>query len=98
MGVAPHELRAYQAAHEQGRLPVRVDAVLGIPARFLPTEEVERGLDQYFGPGPGFGNDWLRIGGLKLVLFEQGNRPTSSSCRATSRRARTTNSLTWWST
>jgi predicted amidohydrolase YtcJ len=72
MGVAPHELRAYQAAHEQGRLPVRVDAVLGIPARFLPTEEVERRLNQYFGPGPGFGNDWLRIGGLKLVVQNDG--------------------------
>jgi hypothetical protein len=65
MGVASHELRAYQAAHEQGRLPVRVDAVLGIPARFLPTEEVERRLDQYFGPGPGFGNGRTLAGVLK---------------------------------
>lgn len=72
MGVAPHELGAYQAAHDTNRLPVRVDAVLGLPFRFMSTEEGERRIAEYFGPGTGFGDDWLRIGGLKLVVQNDG--------------------------
>jgi predicted amidohydrolase YtcJ len=72
MGLAVHELHAYQSAREQGRLPVRVDAVLGIPVRFLPTEEVERRIEEYFGPRPGFGDEWLRIAGLKFVVQNDG--------------------------
>lgn len=72
MGVAPHELSAYQAARSQGRLPVRVDAVLGLPFRFMSTEDGERRLAEYFGPGTGFGDEWLRIGGLKLVVQNDG--------------------------
>ncbi|HKR52129.1 MAG TPA: amidohydrolase, partial [Pseudonocardiaceae bacterium] len=72
MGLAPHELSAYQAAKRQGRLPVRVDAVLGLPARYLPTEEIERRIRDYFGPRTGFGDQWLRIAGLKLVVQNDG--------------------------
>ncbi len=72
MGLAPHELHAYQAAREQGRLPVRVDAVLGLPTRYLTTEEVERRITDYFGPRSGFGDEWLRIAGLKLVVQNDG--------------------------
>ena len=77
MGLAVHELHAYQSAREQGRLPVRVDAVLGLPARFLPTEEVERRIKGYFGPRPGFGDQWLRIAGLKFVVENDGWRAYS---------------------
>lgn len=72
MGVAPDELRAYQSARGADRLPVRVDAVLGLPARYLPTEEIERRLIDYFGPLSGFGDSWLRVGGLKLVIQNDG--------------------------
>lgn len=72
MGLAVHELQAYQAAREQGRLPVRVDAVLGLPTRYLSTEEVERRITDYFGPRSGFGDEWLRIAGLKMVVQNDG--------------------------
>jgi predicted amidohydrolase YtcJ len=72
MGLAPHELHAYQAAKERGRLPVRVDAVLGLPTRYLPTEDIERKLVDYFGPRTGFGDEWLRIAGLKFVVQNDG--------------------------
>jgi predicted amidohydrolase YtcJ len=72
MGVSVDEVEAYVEAEHQGRLPVRVDLLLGMPSRYLPLEEVERSLRLYFGPKQGIGSDRLRIGGLKIVVQNDG--------------------------
>jgi len=72
MGVSVDEVEAYVEAEQQGRLPVRVDLLLGMPSRYLPLEQVEQSLRLYFGPKQGIGSDRLRIGGLKIVVQNDG--------------------------
>jgi hypothetical protein len=68
IGHSPVELAAYQAARDQGRLHVRVE--LMIASEILhelgahPEDNLERGLD--LGIRTGFGDDWLRIGAVKV--------------------------------
>jgi predicted amidohydrolase YtcJ len=68
-GLGPKELRAYQAAHESGRLTVRTDMLLGawgfVPASREP--ELKHWISE-MGVYGGFGNDILRIGGVKFML------------------------------
>jgi predicted amidohydrolase YtcJ len=72
MGVSVDELEAYAHANQRGRLPVRTDVVLGLPSRYMRLDEIERSLRLYFGPKQGFGSDRLRIGGLKIVVQNDG--------------------------
>jgi predicted amidohydrolase YtcJ len=68
IGHTPVELAAYQAARDSGRLRVRVelmvvsDALHALAAH--PDDGLEVGLD--LGIGTGFGDDWLRIGAMKI--------------------------------
>jgi predicted amidohydrolase YtcJ len=68
IGHTPVELAAYQAARDQGRLRVRVelmvvsDALRALAAH--PDDGLELGLD--LGIRTGFGDDWLRIGAMKI--------------------------------
>ena len=65
---SPAELAAYQAARDQGRLHVRVELMIasevlhGLGAH--PDDGLERGLD--LGIRTGFGDDWIRIGAVKI--------------------------------
>ena len=72
MGVSVDEVEAYVEAGQHGRLPVRVDLLLGMPSRYLTLEDVERSLRLYFGPKQGIGSDRLRVGGLKIVVQNDG--------------------------
>jgi predicted amidohydrolase YtcJ len=68
IGHSPAELAAYQTARDQGRLHVRVelmvasDVLHGIGAH--PGDGLELGLD--LGIRTGFGDDWLRLGPVKV--------------------------------
>jgi predicted amidohydrolase YtcJ len=68
VGLSPVELAAYVAAREQGRLRVRAelmvisDALHAVGAH--PADGFELGLD--LGLRTGFGDDWLRLGPMKV--------------------------------
>jgi predicted amidohydrolase YtcJ len=68
IGHSPVELAAYQTARDQGRLAVRVelmvisDALHKVGAH--PADGIGLGLD--LGLRTGFGDDWLRLGPMKI--------------------------------
>src|SRR5215831_21292936 len=68
VGHSPVELAAYQTAREQGRLNIRgelmviSDALHSLGAH--PCDGMELGLD--LGLRTGFGDDWLRLGPMKI--------------------------------
>ena len=68
-GLGPRELRVYQTAHERGELSVRTDMLLGgwgfVPASREP--ELKRWIKE-MGVYAGFGDDVLRLGGVKFLL------------------------------
>jgi predicted amidohydrolase YtcJ len=68
IGHSPVELAAYQAARDQGRLRVRVELMIASEVLHElgahPDDDLERGLD--LGIRTGFGDDWLRIGAMKI--------------------------------
>jgi predicted amidohydrolase YtcJ len=68
VGHSPVELAAYVAAREQGRLPVRVELMVISdalrPLAAHPSDGIEAGLD--LGLRTGFGDDWLRLGPMKV--------------------------------
>lgn len=68
-GLLPEELRAYQQARQQGRLHVRANLMPSWHG-FIDTER-EADLDAraaQLGLVSGFGDDWLRLGGLKMAV------------------------------
>jgi len=68
IGHTPVELAAYQAAREAGRLHVRVELMIVSdalhPLAAHADDGLELGLD--LGIRTGFGDDWLRIGAMKV--------------------------------
>jgi predicted amidohydrolase YtcJ len=68
IGRSPAELAAYQAARDTGRLRVRVELMIASdvlhPVGAHPDDGLELGLD--LGIRTGFGDDWLRIGAMKV--------------------------------
>jgi len=65
---SPAELAAYQAARDQGRLGVRVELMTAgevlHPLGAHPGDGLVAGLD--LGIRTGFGDDWLRLGAVKI--------------------------------
>ncbi len=68
IGHTPAELAAYQAARDAGLLRVRVELMVASdvlhPLGAHPDDGLEVGLD--LGIRTGFGDDWLRIGAMKI--------------------------------
>ncbi len=65
---SPAELAAYQAARDRGRLGVRVELMTARevlhPLGAHPADDLDAALD--LGIRTGFGDDWLRLGAVKI--------------------------------
>lgn len=72
MGISQEEFEAYQELWARGELTVRTNLVWGIPARYMTIPEILDRINNYWGPTTGFGDDMLRIGGLKMVVVNDG--------------------------
>jgi predicted amidohydrolase YtcJ len=68
IGQSPVELAAYQAAREQGRLRVRAELMVASDVLHGLTAHADDGLDLGLDLGmrTGFGDDWLRLGAVKI--------------------------------
>ncbi len=67
-GLYPEQIRAYQEAEREGRLSVRVDMLMaGWGFGTAAQEEGLRERLEQVGGQAGFGGDWLRLGGVKLL-------------------------------
>jgi predicted amidohydrolase YtcJ len=68
-GLYPPEIRAYDRARHEGKLTVRTDMLMA--AWGFGAPETEDGLEERFtgiGVGGGFGDDLLRLEGIKLMI------------------------------
>ncbi|MBX6341814.1 MAG: amidohydrolase family protein, partial [Thermomicrobiaceae bacterium] len=77
-GLDERELRVYQRTRDDGRLTVRTDLLLGLwgyaPAEREPTLQT---WVEGFGVYGGFGDDLLRLGGVKFLLDGGGGDRTA---------------------
>jgi predicted amidohydrolase YtcJ len=72
MGVSVDEMDAYVEAKRQKRLKIRTDLLLGLPSRYLSREQIANSISSYFGPKQHLGDEMLKIGGIKLVIVNDG--------------------------
>lgn len=72
MGVTASELDAYTELARRREATVRMDLLIGLPVQHWSPSELSNALSCYFGPKQGFGDEWVRIGGLKLVAQNYG--------------------------
>src|SRR5262249_34351951 len=72
MGTSVADLDAYVDVARSGDATVRMDLLLGLPVQHWSVERITETLRSYFGPRQGFGDEWVRIGGLKLVAQNYG--------------------------
>lgn len=72
MGVSVDELDTFVEARRRGLLKVRTDLILGLPARYMEVADVEESVRRYFGPKQHLGDAMLKIGGIKLVVVNDG--------------------------
>ncbi len=83
IGKSPVEIAAYQAARDQGRLHVRVELMVAVDALRSLAAHADDGLPLGLDLGirSGFGDDWLRIGPVKV--FSDGSLigHTSAMCQ-----------------
>jgi predicted amidohydrolase YtcJ len=68
IGQSPVEVTAYQAAREQGRLRVRVELMVASDVLHPVVAHADDGLDLGLDLGlrTGFGDNWLRLGAVKV--------------------------------
>ncbi len=67
-GVPPLVMRAYQNVREEGELPLRVNMMpVWYGLRASEDEQLQGRLD-HLGIRTNFGDDWLRIGALKMAI------------------------------
>jgi predicted amidohydrolase YtcJ len=68
IGHSPVELAAYQNARDQGRLRVRVELMIASDALHQLSAHADDGLELGLDLGirTGFGDDWLRLGAMKV--------------------------------
>ena len=72
MGAAVDEIDAYAEAHRRGELKIRTDVILGPPLRYMSQDEILQALNSYFGPKQHIGDAMLKIGGIKMVVVNDG--------------------------
>jgi len=72
MGVSIDEIETYIEANRRGVLKIRTDLILGLPARYMPQQDIAAALDSYFGPKQHLGDAMLKIGGIKMVVVNDG--------------------------
>lgn len=72
MGVSIDELDTYIEARRRGILKIRTDVILGLPARYMSTDDIAESINRYFGPKQHIGDEMLKIGGIKMVVVNDG--------------------------
>ncbi len=66
LSVSRRDFLAYQQLWSNGELTVRINAIWAPMGHLLDKEELIRQIRAQWGPRTGFGDEWLRIGGLKI--------------------------------